>query len=137
VPEGQKNEAEIISAYMKTGQTDIMQNSYMAIATTQSRSGYIVEHYAANDKPDNRFNSLITGQVKNQEIPSGALLAVLLKLVSQNQTTVVTAGCEEGVVKKIENSLGTGFRLFRLARLEIDKLVKEFLAALQATASSL
>ena len=67
-------------------------------------------------------------------MPAAALLTIMLKLVSKNETTVVTIGCSDSVVKNLQDALKSGFRLFRLAKLEIERIMSEFLAAFNATA---
>jgi len=87
-----------------------------------------------------RFNSLVMKEnvaVDSREagkVPAAALLTIMLKLVSKNETTVMTIGCSDSVVKDLQDALKSGFRLFRLAKLEIERIMSEFLLAFNATA---
>jgi len=54
-----------------------------------------------------------------------------LKLASQNETTVMTVGCRPTTIMKLQDVLKSGFRLFRLMKIEIDRVIGEFLLSVQ------
>ncbi|MCX5666712.1 MAG: hypothetical protein NTY34_00135, partial [Candidatus Omnitrophica bacterium] len=124
---------------------DISSISWMSIATNDSEAGIgaVLSHYnnPNNKGNDNRINSLITsttlGEDDQAKIPAAALLTILIKLASQGQTTVMTVGCRQKTVDALTTALMGGFRLLRLAKLQIDRLVSEFFASLHVTARSL
>ena len=144
VPEGQDAAARVAEV-LRGDNNKVMGNSYIAIATTEANAGFVISHYAqeANKDPNGRFNSLVTKEdiaadsTEAGKVPAGALLTILLKLVSKNETTVMTIGCSDSVIKNIQDALKSGFRLFKLAKLEIERIIGEFLSALNATAKSL
>ena len=133
---------DIIQTVQET--LNISSVSMMSIATKEGDRESVESirmHYEKTQTKgaDSRINSLITGEIEASEqakIPAAALVTILIKLASQGQTTVMTVGCTPKTVSDLQQALKNGFRFFRLAKLQIEKVMQEFLSAIQATAKS-
>jgi len=121
--------------------------SKAAVATTESNAGFVIDYYERMQGRDRngRFNAFIvnTSLMDLERSPGAyenarmaAFFSVMMRLASQDQTTVITAGCSKTTISSLQEMLKSGFRLIRLAKLEIDKLVTQFLAAISATGGS-
>jgi hypothetical protein len=118
---------------------DINDTSLMVMATTEKAIEGIVSDNGSNYFIGNKEEVLAGSEGK---VPAGALLAAIersiFKVDNQKEESVIIAvGCNDDTISKLQGIFKSGFRLFRLAKLEIDRLVREFLTAVQATARSL
>ncbi|MFA6609573.1 MAG: hypothetical protein WCT15_01850, partial [Candidatus Omnitrophota bacterium] len=73
---------------------------------------------------------------KEGDVVAGAILTEMVKLASQDKTTVLAIACGQNTIKTLSGFSGI-MKLIDIARLEIDRLVKEFLTAMNAAGRSL
>jgi len=122
----------------------ITNNSASSIALTENNIAVIEGHYIANSdisKSQDRFNFLVSPASSDGNIPAATLLNLLIKLASKDQTSVMLVGCApdtESIFRRMqENVLKGALMLVRIAKLEIEKIVRDYLASAKASAQSL
>ena len=69
------------------------------------------------------------------------MLVNLAKLNVQNETTVLAVGCTRpetmSVFARLQDMLKGVLNIIKIAKFEIDRILKEYVGAMQATAQSL
>ena len=116
---------------------NITNNSFIAIATTDNALE-IVSNNKTNYFIGNK-DALVNEEGK---VPAGTLLTAMQRAVfasqaAEEKSVVIAVGCSDAAIKNLQDIFKGNCRLFRLAKLEIDKLVRAFMTAIEATAKSL
>jgi hypothetical protein len=123
----------------------------ISVALTEENVGTVTRHYdETKDKPvDTKANFLVSnkaavGMEEGKNVPAATLFtAVLRRLVSyaakeKERATVVTLGCKTATLNSLKVLEAQGIlKLFELAKLEFNRIFREFVTAMQATAQSL
>ena len=88
----------------------------------------------------NKDNAIVKG--KEDQIPAAALINLLIKIASRDETTIMAIGCDEDsetmrVLNNIQDMLKGVLRLIKIVKFEIDKIFREYLSAIKETGRAL
>ena len=127
----------------------ITENRYVSIGLTENEVGVVQAHYNALGSARNesavkeRANFMLIGKELAENIKgseSDALAAILLtqlvRLGTQDKTAVMAIGCSQKTITAL-SAFSAILRLITIAKLEISRIVTEFMTAMRATGRSL
>ncbi|MFH1593800.1 MAG: hypothetical protein ABID09_03785 [Candidatus Omnitrophota bacterium] len=112
----------------------VKNNSYASIAIAELDILLAEKHLEINEHNENdRFNFMIMGndeKVREEQaaLPALNLINVMIKLVSQEKTTVMALGCNKRSLSILEK-LGGMIRLIPITPMEIIRYITEFIFA--------